>query len=193
MVARQLNLTFAITIIFVINDRIGQDLGISIAPVKAESRLTLLILRRLLKSKSQSRGGVKCGQYPGRQRHVCVNDLPKVATWIRSGDRPLRERARQRSTTQATHSIILLISNSITIPLQSLLLLVQFIQHPRTVSIPSCNCNCNCKFQFIKRLLEQTQQRRSRPYEVEPLTNNIVFRRRRNPEGERESSYNLSS
>src|SRR3984885_4735028 len=47
-------------------------------------------------------------------------------------------------------------------------------------------CNCNCKFQFIKHLLEQTQQRRSRPYEVEPLTNNIVFRRRQNPEGERE-------
>src|ERR1700733_9862593 len=74
-------------------------------PAKAESRLTLLILRRLLKSESQSGGGVKCGQYPGRQRHVCVNDLPKVATWIRSGDRPLRKWARQRSTTQATHVI----------------------------------------------------------------------------------------
>jgi len=35
------------------------------------------------------------------QRHVCVNNLPKVITWSRTRNRKLREQARYRYATES--------------------------------------------------------------------------------------------
>src|SRR3984885_2257097 len=70
----------------------NNNLGTSIAPIKAGPTKEPTYYQALIKSESQGGEGSSGGQYPGRQRNVCGNDFAK-GRYIVPGVDPLTVRS----------------------------------------------------------------------------------------------------